>query len=120
MSQRWQQFLRRPAVWSALSVAALLNAATLVLVLLRLSGHSEPIVLHTTVYFGADLIGPWERALFIPAFGALLLVFNAAAARAFFDTEKLFSYFFLVLTPVFELLLLFAVLFIILNLPVGT
>jgi hypothetical protein len=120
MWQRWQQFLRRPFVWSTVGAAALINLATWVLLLVNLSTHSGNIVLHYTVYFGVDLVGSWERSLLIPAFGLLLLAFNTAVAKAFLDTQRMFSAFFLVLTPIFELLLLFAAIFIVLaNFPVG-
>lgn len=120
MWQRWQQFLRRPSVWSTVGAAALINFTTWVLLLVTLSRQSGNIVLHYTTYFGVDLVGSWERALLVPAFGLLLLAFNTAVAKAFLDTHRLFSSFFLVLTPIFELLLFFAAIFIVLaNVPVG-
>lgn len=120
MWQRWQQFLRRPLVFITVGLAALINFATWTILLIRMSQQTGSVVLHYTVYFGVDLVGSWQQSLLLPAFGLLILCFNAAAAKAFDDTQKLFSHFFLVLTPMFELLLLFAAIFIILaNIPAG-
>lgn len=120
MWQRWQQFLRRPFVWSTVGLAALVNLATWTLLLVSLSRLNGNIVLHYTTYFGVDLVGSWERSLLLPAFGLLLLAFNTAVAKAFLDSQKLFSAFFLVLTPIFELLLFFSALFVVLaNAPAG-
>lgn len=40
--------------------------------------HAKPFLpLHYTIYFGIDLSGSWHKALWLPGFGAIVLVFHA-------------------------------------------
>ena len=118
MSQIWQQFFRRPIVWVNLVLAVLINLGTWSILLTNITPGPDLIVLHYTMYFGVDLLGRWSESLFIPAFGSLLIIVNTLFARYFINRTHVVSYFFLVLTPIYELLLFFAAMFLIVaNLP---
>jgi hypothetical protein len=67
---------------------------------------SEPVVLHYSVYFGIDLIGPWPQLYFMPAVGTLLFLVNLTLALFFYKKEKVASYLFSGATAVLEALLL--------------
>lgn len=120
MWQQWQQFFRRPAVWITTGAAGLINIATWLILLINIKPQTNLIVLHYTVYFGVDLVGGWLEALLIPAFGLVVLLTNLLIAAFFAERYRVASYFFLILTPVIELLLLLAAVFVIIaNLPAG-
>ena len=120
MQTKWQQFLRRRVVWIPLIFGGLLNVATWFVLLRNISPgtDAELIILHYTLYYGVDLVGSWLDALYIPGFGLLLIVVNLIVAYLLIEKARLVSYFFLILTPIFEFLLFSAVIFLVIaNLP---
>lgn len=120
MWQHWQQFFRRPSVWIATGLSGLINLATWLILLINIKPQSNVIVLHYTVYFGVDLVGGWLEALLIPAFGLVIWLTNTMIAAFFAERYRVASYFFLILTPAMELLLLMAAIFVVVaNLPAG-
>jgi hypothetical protein len=113
MWQRWQQFLRRPAVWVPLALSGLINVGAWILLLVTLKPQSQLIVLHYTVYFGVDRVGHWSEALAIPAVGLGLLVGNTVFAKLCHDRDLVFSHVFMFMTPLVEILLLAAAVFVV-------
>ena len=117
MWQRFQQMFRRPIAWIPSILAGLLNLATWVLLLINVKPAND-VVLHYTLSFGVDWVGTWIQALYIPALGLTLLVMNVVIAFLFWQRQKFYSHFFLLLTPIFELFLFSAAIFLIIaNLP---
>lgn len=120
MIHRWKQFFRRPIVWIPLLLALLLNLAAWVLLLIHVSPQPDLIVLHYTLSFGVDMLGRWSEAFLIPALGLILMVANTFFARYFEERSHITAYFFLVMTPVVELIILLSIIFLVLaNLPAG-
>lgn len=113
MWQRWQQYFRRPIVWIPLAVSGLLNLGIWILLLVSIKPRSQLIVLHSTASFGVDRVGHWSQTLVIPAIGLAFIVCNAALAKVSDDRELVFAYFFLFLTPVLQLLLMAAAIFVV-------
>lgn len=114
----WQQFIRHPIVWINLILAAILNIGIWAILLINITPSTDLIVLHYTLYFGVDMIGKWRETLLIPVFGIFLILLNTLFAQFFFKKSHIISYFFLILIPIFQSLLLFATIFLIIaNLP---
>lgn len=121
MLNSWFRFLRRPYVWISLLLAVLFDFTTWLVLFrnLRLSFNEGLIVLHYSLYYGVDLVGTAGEAFFIPVFGLFLIIVNFAFAFYFIERTKIVSLFFLILTPVFESILLAAAIFLVIaNLPV--
>lgn len=114
MWQRWQQFFRRPIVWITLAVSGLMNLAIWGLLLVSIKPQSQLVVLHYTAYFGVDRIGRWTDTLVVPALGLAFMAMNTVLAKLCDDRELVFSYFFLLTLPFFQLLLLASAIFVVL------
>ena len=115
-------FLRRPIVWIPLSIAGLLNVASWFLLLRHAvaKGAEDVIVLHYSVYYGVDLVGRWSESFLIPLSGLVFLLLNTCLAYVFQKRSAVIRNTFLIFTPVIQLLLFFAVFFlVIVNLPVA-
>ncbi|MBI3626527.1 hypothetical protein HY224_00585 [Candidatus Uhrbacteria bacterium] len=87
-------------------LSLLLNLATWAGLLWRLKPTSEPIPLHYNVYFGPDLIGPWQQAYVIPGLGLGFLVLNLVLAYLFYRRERVLAYLLTGLTLLIETFLL--------------
>ena len=122
MWHAWQQFLRRPYVWIPLTLSILADLAAWFVLFrnLSLSSQESLIVLHYSLYYGVDLVGTAGEAFFIPLFGLFLIIVNFAFAYYFMERIRTVSLFFLFLTPLYELILLAAAIFLVIaNLPVN-
>ena len=118
MIHQWQQFLRRPLVWATLGVSIILNLIAWVVLLINISPNPDLIVLHYTLYFGVDKVGQWNEALLIPSLGLLFLIINTPFGLYFEKRSIILSRFFLILIPITQFFVLFAVLFLVIaNLP---
>ncbi len=114
-------FLRIPVVWIPLAVAGLFNIASWFLLLRHavLKDGGDVIVLHYSKYYGVDLVGKWLEAFYIPLIGVCLILLNIGIAYTFRRRSQVVSKLFLYFTPVLQLLIFFAVFFIIIvNLPI--
>lgn len=70
--------------------------------------RAEPISLHYTTSFGVDLIGPRDRMFILPGFGLLVFLINIIVAAFVLERERIMSYFLVLTSFVFTLLLGFA------------
>ena len=115
MRAEWQQFFRRRVVWIPLSLAGLFDIASWFILLRQVApaADDELIILHYTFYYGADLVGPWTDAFLLPVFGFFLLALNTVIAFFLLERAKNLTYFFLVLTPLLEFLILSATVFLV-------
>lgn len=113
-------FLSRPIVWIPLSVAGLLNIASWFLLLRHAFNRAnDVVVLHYSVYYGVDLVGNWAEAFWIPFVGLVFLAFNTGLAYVFQKRSSVVRNTCLIFTPVIQLLIFFAIFFlVVVNLPV--
>jgi len=96
-----------------------MNLANWGILLMHIHPRSQYIVLHYTLSFGVDRLGPWYEAFYIPILGLLLILIHVTLAEFLSRRSSLLTSFFLVLMPFFQFFLFFASLFlIIVNLPV--
>lgn len=109
--------IRQPLFFVSAAFSILVLALILALLLWRLRPIVEGrdlIPLHYNVYVGVDRVGAWTRLLWIPGFGALVFFFNFLSASWWYGQEKMLATFFVVGTPLVELVLLVATLLILL------
>ena len=57
-------------------ISVALNALIWILLLWRLSSLSDTSVLHYTIYFGIDSLGPAWQLLYVPLVGLVFLLLN--------------------------------------------
>lgn len=67
-------------------------SCVLLLVVLLFFPKQENVVLHYNVYFGIDLLGPWQNMLLIPIALMAITMFNAVAAAFIWRWDRLTSY----------------------------
>jgi hypothetical protein len=72
-------------------------------------GKPDLLVLHQTIYFGIDLVGPWYRALFLPLLGTFFLYANFAIARYIWKKDAVLSYLTCYATVFIQILIVLAV-----------
>ncbi len=73
-------------LWAA---SAFANLALWGWLLLTVRPSAEPVVLHATLYFGVDRVGPWYHRYALPLAGAVVLALNARIAAAYRRREML-------------------------------
>lgn len=77
--------------WPALALD--IAAWLLVLIgILPIRSEREAFVLHATVYFGIDRIGPWTETLLPATLGLAVLIINTLAALALFARHRPLAY----------------------------
>lgn len=72
-------------------------------------GKPDLLVLHQTIYFGIDLVGPWHRALFLPLLGIIFLYVNFIIARRIWKKDAALGHLMCHATVFIELLIAVAV-----------
>lgn len=113
MFHEWRQFFHQPIVWVSLVLALICNLVTWGILLYNIRPQENLVVLHYTLYFGVDKVGQWVEALLLPSLGLLLIAINVLFAAYLSKRAKVASHFFLATTPIHQILLFFAALFII-------
>ena len=101
----------------ALAAAILLNAITWLLVFVSFPDRSDAMVLHYNIYFGIDLVGPWQQLLMIPISGTASIVVNTGLVLLFSKKAGLLSSVLEFSAVLIQVILLTAVLLLI---PVNT
>lgn len=76
--------------------------------------EGQYLPLHYNIFFGIDEYGPWYSVFQLPTFGLFVLLLNIYLAAKFFERERILSLFFVCLTLAVQIILFFAVYFIIL------
>lgn len=92
-------------VWSAFAMN-LASWAILAFKILPLRGERQAFVLHATVYFGIDRIGPWTGALVPPTIGLGILAVNIIAAVLLLPHHRALAHLLGVGTVIIEAILL--------------
>jgi hypothetical protein len=113
----WDEWRKksRSYLW-LLGFSFLLAVLTFVLPLIRLLPvvqEGQFIPLHYNIFFGIDQFGPWTSVFVLPLIGFVCLLINLLVA-VHWRREAIISYLLLVTTAAVELILAFAMVFIIL------
>jgi hypothetical protein len=110
-------FPRRPLFLITFSLSLFLLFLSIFLPLWKLPPVTKTqtmIALHSSPYFGVDLLGPWYHVFFLPLLGAVLLMANMSFVSMLYQKEELLSTFFAVGTVLCEAVLFVGVLFVVL------
>ena len=82
----------------------------------QITPRIESVTLRYTIYFGIDLIAPWWSVFFLPLTGLIIFILNFTLAHLLFLKSNILSYFLLVSSVAFQLVLtLISLLIILLN-----
>ena len=106
-------YLRDWWILSSIAGGAICLIISLWYALQHLPAASEPIFLHYSSIFGVDLVGEWWKMLFLPVTGLLILLINGLASWWLFGTERVVARFIMFWAALFELAILFEVMFIV-------
>jgi hypothetical protein len=100
-SERWLVVIAGISLVFLIALTWILNRA--------IPPRVEPISLHYTTSFGVDLVGPRDRMFILPGFGLLVFLVNTILAAVVLERERIMSYFLVLTSFVFTVLLGFAV-----------
>lgn len=106
-------FLKERWLVALAGAGLFLNILTWLLLGWYIKPRPVPFFLHYTVYFGIDWLGDWYNVFFYPAFSLVALLVNFYLAYYFYQTQKLLSYFLLVVSIFIGLLVLLQGIFLI-------
>ncbi|MFA6534174.1 MAG: hypothetical protein WCT37_03295 [Patescibacteria group bacterium] len=87
-------------------VSLFLNLGFYLAIYFSIRPTEASLVLHYSVYFGIDLIGPWFQLYLTPLVGSFLGLINLALALIFYQKEKIAAYLLAVTTLLLEIFLL--------------
>lgn len=91
----WLFFLPDRKIRLAFIISLGLNIASWVIALwaaLPYYGKDDFMVLHKTIYFGIDWLGPWYEMLFLPCLGLIFIIFNFIIAQYIWRKEENLSH----------------------------
>jgi len=108
LQEQLGSFLGNPTIGLSLAAGLAANTALWAMLGLRIGTWPAEIPLHYTIYFGIDLLGPWYRIFFLPAFGLTVLLVNGLLALLLFGRERTASYFLIVSSGLIQLIVLLA------------
>lgn len=94
--------------WQTQLFAFISMLVAIALVPIFIEPSTRLFILHYTIPFGVDLVGPWYSLYILPGIGAFLFIFNLAVSLFFFRRQKTLSVFFSITSFVTELILLSA------------
>lgn len=80
---------------SMLVVALLINAGTIIMLLVRVRPTTYPLPIHYSSLKSFDMLGPWYDRYWIGVFGLVITIINAWLALASFQRSRIASFFFL-------------------------
>lgn len=75
-------------MWQSLVVVIIFLLADVALVFLKIQPSDKLLILHYTIPFGIDLVGPWYRLYEIPVAGAAIALVNFILAYIFYTKQK--------------------------------
>lgn len=70
----------------------LLSVINLLLMALLIRQLPNVLILHSNIYFGIDLIGPWYHALLIPFLGFLIAIIHYIIGVMVYNFDKFLSF----------------------------
>lgn len=106
MKEKSASFFKHKFVLVSFLTGLFLNLSSWLLLIWKIKPSAEPIPLHYTIYFGIDLIGPWQRAYLIPGLGLLFLILNFFLGQQIFRQERVLGLLMAGLTAALEAFLL--------------
>lgn len=90
------------------SIAALLNAASWIVIYWLVPPTGDPVILHYNIFIGIDLIGDWSQLLWMPISGVVYLVVNTALAWLVRKRESVLSAILLISSIILQAIILTA------------
>ena len=108
LQEQLRSFLRNPTMGLSLTVGLVANAVLWALLAARMGTWPAVIPLHYTIYFGIDLLGPWQWLFLLPGLGLVVLLVNSGLALPLFGRERIASYFLVVASALIQLIVLIA------------
>ncbi len=93
----------------ALTLALLSNLAIFILLVLKIKPQEALIPVHYNVYTGASQLGRWYQIYQIPFCGLFIIVLNSFLASVLYERERLISFFFVLISFLVQIFLLFQV-----------
>lgn len=100
------KFFRSRFLLANFLFSLLVNLMAWALIYWRIRPSAEPIPLHYNIYFGLDLIGPWQQAFIIPAVGLAIFLLNFVLAWWLHQHEKALGHLLMGMTSVLQIFLL--------------
>lgn len=75
-------------MWQSLLIVFIFLFADLALIYFKIHPSDKLLILHYTIPFGIDLVGPWYRLYEIPIAGAIIALVNFILAYIFYTKQK--------------------------------
>jgi len=91
-----------------IGLSILFNIATWAWILFRLGPQDELIFLHYNILFGVDLIGEWQKILFLPLVGLCIFIINTVLGWVVFRRDSFAAYTLLAMSVFCQAFLLIA------------
>lgn len=109
----WQRFREQIRIiwiqdrWVALLFIAgiVLNLVAYALIGFGADTSGNTVILHYSIYFGIDLVGPWYQLYSVPLIGTFIWLLNGMILTSLYRRDQLFGYALAGTTIVCELLL---------------
>lgn len=98
----------------SLFFGALANISLWLWLIWQARNFTDLISLHYNIYFGIDLLGPWQQIFLLPLSGLIFLVINFFGGMLVYFREKILSYFLVGTSSFIQLLIILAAIFIVL------
>jgi len=85
---RVKRFFTQPVIWQSLCLVILVLIVGIVLIYYRITLSDSLLILHYTIPFGIDLLGPWQRLYEIPIAGFVIALINYVLAYIFYTKQR--------------------------------
>jgi len=105
-SLRIKRFFIQTPVWQSLLSIVFLLLVGVVLIFLRIQPSDKMLILHYTIPFGIDLVGPWYRLYEIPFAGFVFALLNFILAYIFYTKQRNVAIIIVIATVLLEVTLL--------------
>jgi hypothetical protein len=101
-SIRFKRFFISTPVWQNILLSIAMCISAFAIIWLWDKPGERGAILHYNIFFGVDLIGPWQRLLWIPSVASFALLVNTILAYALFVKNRTASILILVSTSLCE------------------
>lgn len=105
---RIKKFLTSSPIWQTQILAFCLLVFLGVAIPLFVQPSSRLFILHYTIPFGVDLVGPWYNLYFLPAVGGSIFILNIILSFFLYQSQRMLSLFFSIVSPIVQAILLSA------------
>ena len=102
---RLKRFFTQAPVWQSIAIVLLLLFGDLALIYFRIHPSDKLLILHYTIPFGIDLVGPWYRLYEIPIAGAVIALVNFILAYVFYTKQRYVATTVIIATVLLEIMI---------------